>query len=108
MCIELTVDHPEHDDRGLQLWHNFNYAWLALFYAQYQRTYDLQQAGASVADPQLMSQATIYKVMTELSELAREHVEDRGLLDHEFGVWEAQITREGGSPFISGISGIAD
>ena len=93
MWIELTVDHPGHETSGLPLWQDFNHAWLALFQQQYSRIHDLQQSDAPLNDPQLMTQATIYRVITGLSELAREHVEDRGLLDHELGVWEDNITR---------------
>lgn len=95
--IGLTLDIPEQEERGYQLWRNFNIAWLALFQNQYQRSYDLQRAGSSLNQPGLMSQQVIYSVISQLSELAREHVEDRGLLDYEWGLWETDITRSGSS-----------
>lgn len=96
--LELTLDIPDQEQRGLQLWHDFNRTWLALFQAQYNRTYDLLQSGQSLNQPGLMTQQTIYDTITNLSQLARDNVEERGLLDYEWGLWEADITR-GGSPY---------
>ena len=85
--------------RGTQLWNDFNTAWLALFQAQYSRSYDLQQAGVPLNDTQLMTRDAIYGAITRIARLARDYVEDRGLLDYEWGLWEADITTGGYSAY---------
>lgn len=79
------------------MWYDFNTAWLALLQAQFRRTYDVLQSGASLGDPLLMSQNAVYSAINRISELAQENVEDRGLLDYGWGLWEANIV-EGKSP----------
>ena len=90
---ELTIDVPDQDTRGTQMWADLNHAWLALFQAQYNRVYDLQQAGASANNPHLMTHDTIYTTITRLADLAQNYVEDRGLLDYGLGLWESNITQ---------------
>ena len=89
--VGLTLDVPEQEARGYGLWRDINHAWLALLQNQFRRSSDLLEIGALQNDQNLLPRQTIIAVMSQLSELAREHLEERGLLDYEWGLWETDI-----------------
>ncbi|KAI8416600.1 hypothetical protein FOFC_02913 [Fusarium oxysporum] len=90
--LGLNLDDTNlHADR-IQLWNNFNHAWLGLG----QRQIDLMNS----SQQPLRSQSIISKVMIKKmgNELVRlcDGIERHGLVDYQYGVWEDQITAAGG------------
>ena len=80
------------DDEGLhggriQLWGDFNHAWLALF----QKQKELMESGL---DPKhgetLIPKKDLEKMGKELIKLC-DGIEKHGLVDYEYGVWEEMI-----------------
>ncbi|CCD51477.1 hypothetical protein BofuT4_P017830.1 [Botrytis cinerea T4] len=83
----LTVDEAAlHADR-IQLWNEFNAAWLSIF----TRQHDFLESGQRKQDQQtLMSLDFINKMGTNLTRLC-DSVEKYGLVDYQYGVGESQI-----------------
>ncbi|KAF5705930.1 hypothetical protein FGLOB1_7703 [Fusarium globosum] len=76
-----------HADR-IQLWNDFNHAWLGLG----QRQIDLMTSSQQLSRTQsLVSKAMIKKMGNELIRLC-DGIERHGLVDYQCGVWEDQIT----------------
>lgn len=85
--LGLTVDEAAlHADR-IQLWNEFNAAWLSIF----TRQHDFLESGQRKQDQQtLMSLDFINKMGTNLTRLC-DSVEKYGLVDYQYGVGESQI-----------------
>ncbi|KAH8174122.1 hypothetical protein LIA77_05541 [Sarocladium implicatum] len=82
--LGLTLDDASlHADR-VQLWKNFNHAWLALGRAQKEGMQSSQHSDA------LLSRDTIQKMVDDLIHLCN-GLERHGLLDYGIGVWEERI-----------------
>ncbi|KAK6823502.1 hypothetical protein PG987_013759 [Apiospora arundinis] len=78
----LATDNPQlHPDR-MKLWHEFNYAWLALLQKQ------KDMAGSGIAT--LVSEEILNKMGDEIVQLC-DGIEKHGLVDYEYGVWEGPI-----------------
>ena len=78
----LATDNPElHHDR-IKLWHEFNYAWLALLQKQ------KDMAGSGIVT--LVSEDILNKMGDEIVQLC-DGIEKHGLVDYEYGVWEGPI-----------------
>ncbi|KAG4267457.1 hypothetical protein FPRO04_12895 [Fusarium proliferatum] len=76
-----------HADR-IQLWNDFNHAWLGLG----QRQIDLMTSSQPLSRTQsLVPKAMIKKMGNELVRLC-DGIERHGLVDYQYGVWEDQIT----------------
>ncbi|KAG7429438.1 hypothetical protein Forpi1262_v009493 [Fusarium oxysporum f. sp. raphani] len=76
-----------HADR-IQLWNDFNHAWLGLG----QRQIDLMTSSQQLSRMQsLVSKAMIKRMGNELVRLC-DGIERHGLVDYQYGVWEDQIT----------------
>ncbi|CZR39379.1 uncharacterized protein FPRO_04276 [Fusarium proliferatum ET1] len=86
--LGLNLDDTNlHADR-IQLWNDFNHAWLGLG----QRQIDLMTSSQQLSRPQsLVSKAMIKKMGNELIRLC-DGIERHGLVDYQYGVWEDQIT----------------
>ncbi len=100
--MDLTVDIPDNEEiqeKDYQLWTDFNNAWLALFQKQYKETSLRSEAGELLEQPDLLSVTEIATSVTRLSSLAKEYLEDKGLVDYERGLWEEEITRSECLPF---------
>jgi hypothetical protein len=87
-CTGLNLDETSlHADR-IQLWNDFNHAWLGLG----QRQIDLMTSSQQLSRTQsLVSKAMIKKMGNELIGLC-DGIERHGLVDYQYGVWEDQIT----------------
>jgi hypothetical protein len=87
-CPGLNLDDTNlHADR-IQLWNDFNHAWLGLG----QRQIDLMTSSQQLSRTQsLVSKAMIKKMGNELIRLC-DGIERHGLVDYQYGVWEDQIT----------------
>ncbi|THV46894.1 hypothetical protein BGAL_0351g00010 [Botrytis galanthina] len=85
--LGLTVDETAlHADR-IQLWNEFNAAWLSIF----TRQHDFLESGQRKQEQQtLMSLDFINKMGTNLTRLC-DSVEKYGLVDYQYGVGESQI-----------------
>ncbi|KAG4264207.1 hypothetical protein BFJ72_g15304 [Fusarium proliferatum] len=86
--LGLNIDDTNlHADR-IQLWNDFNHAWLGLG----QRQIDLMTSSQRLSRTQsLVSKAMIKKMGNELIRLC-DGIERHGLVDYQYGVWEDQIT----------------
>ncbi|KAH7172691.1 hypothetical protein DER46DRAFT_497104 [Fusarium sp. MPI-SDFR-AT-0072] len=86
--LGLNLDDTNlHADR-IQLWNDFNHAWLGLG----QRQIDLMTSSQPLSRTQsLVSKAMIRKMGNELIRLC-DGIERHGLVDYQYGVWEDQIT----------------
>ncbi|CVL08219.1 uncharacterized protein FMAN_14149 [Fusarium mangiferae] len=86
--LGLNLDDTNlHADR-IQLWNDFNHAWLGLG----QRQIDLMTSSPQLSRTQsLVSKAMIKKMGNELIRLC-DGIERHGLVDYQYGVWEDQIT----------------
>ncbi|KAF5227938.1 hypothetical protein FANTH_14643, partial [Fusarium anthophilum] len=86
--LGLNLDDTNlHADR-IQLWNDFNHAWLGLG----QRQIDLMTSSQQLSRTQsLVSKAMIKKMGNELIRLC-DGIERHGLVDYQYGVWEDQIT----------------
>ncbi|KAK2926700.1 hypothetical protein FoTM2_013569 [Fusarium oxysporum f. sp. vasinfectum] len=86
--LGLNLDDTNlHADR-IQLWNDFNHAWLGLG----QRQIDLMTSSQQLSSTQsLVSKAVIKKMGNELIRLC-DGIERHGLVDYQYGVWEDQIT----------------
>ncbi|KAF5027319.1 hypothetical protein F66182_563 [Fusarium sp. NRRL 66182] len=86
--LGLNLDDPNlHADR-IQLWDDFNHAWLGLG----QRQIDLMTSPQQISRSQsLVSKAMIKKMGNELIRLC-DGIERHGLVDYQYGVWEERIT----------------
>ncbi|KAF4483611.1 hypothetical protein FAGAP_11638 [Fusarium agapanthi] len=86
--LGLNLDDTNlHADR-IQLWNDFNHAWLGLG----QRHIDLMTSSQQLSRTQsLVSKAMIKKMGNELIRLC-DGIERHGLVDYQYGVWEDQIT----------------
>ncbi|KAF5985952.1 hypothetical protein FBULB1_2684 [Fusarium bulbicola] len=84
----LNLDDTNlHADR-VQLWNDFNHAWLGFG----QRQIDLMTSSQQLSRTQsLVSKAMIKKMGNELIRLC-DGIERHGLVDYQYGVWEDQIT----------------
>ncbi|KAF5693929.1 hypothetical protein FDENT_1621 [Fusarium denticulatum] len=87
-CPGLNLDDTNlHADR-IQLWNDFNHAWLGLG----QRQIDLMTSSQQLSRTQsLVSKAMIKKMVNELIRLC-DGIERHGLVDYQYGVWEDHIT----------------
>ncbi|EWZ77659.1 hypothetical protein FOWG_17953 [Fusarium oxysporum f. sp. lycopersici MN25] len=87
-CPGLNLDDTNlHADR-IQLWNDFNHAWLGLG----QRQIDLMTSCQQLSRTQsLVSKAMIKNMGNELIRLC-DGIERHGLVDYQYGVWEDQIT----------------
>ncbi|KAJ0128058.1 hypothetical protein HZ326_28849 [Fusarium oxysporum f. sp. albedinis] len=86
LCLNLD-DTNLHADR-IQLWNDFNHAWLGLG----QRQIDLMTSCQQLSRTQsLVSKAMIKNMGNELIRLC-DGIERHGLVDYQYGVWEDQIT----------------
>ncbi|ENH75625.1 hypothetical protein FOC1_g10001819, partial [Fusarium oxysporum f. sp. cubense race 1] len=87
-CLCLNLDDTNlHADR-IQLWNDFNHAWLGLG----QRQIDVMTSSQQLWRTQnLVSEAMIKKMGNELIRLC-DGIERHGLVDYQYGVWEDQIT----------------
>ncbi|KAI3575384.1 hypothetical protein IWW34DRAFT_98707 [Fusarium oxysporum f. sp. albedinis] len=86
--LGLNLDDTNlHADR-IQLWNDFNHAWLGLG----QRQIDLMTSSQQLSKTQsLVPKAMIKKMGNELIRLC-DGIERHGLVDYQYGVWEDQIT----------------
>ncbi|KAK2470836.1 hypothetical protein H9L39_17067 [Fusarium oxysporum f. sp. albedinis] len=86
--LGLNLDDTNlHADR-IQLWNDFNHAWLGLG----QRQIDLMTSCQQLSRTQsLVSKAMIKNMGNELIRLC-DGIERHGLVDYQYGVWEDQIT----------------
>ncbi|CAF3446925.1 unnamed protein product [Fusarium graminearum] len=86
--LGLNLDDTNlHADR-IQLWNDFNHAWLGLG----QQQIDLMASSQQLSRAQsLVSKAMIKKMGNELIRLC-DGIERHGLVDYQYGVWEDQIT----------------
>ncbi|EXM14906.1 hypothetical protein V3481_019500 [Fusarium oxysporum f. sp. vasinfectum] len=86
--LGLNLDDTNlHADR-IQLWNDFNHAWLGLG----QRQIDLMTSSQQLSRTQsLVPKAMIKKMGNELIRLC-DGIERHGLVDYQYGVWEDQIT----------------
>ncbi|KNB15863.1 hypothetical protein FOXG_14215 [Fusarium oxysporum f. sp. lycopersici 4287] len=86
--LGLHLDETNlHADR-IQLWNDFNHAWLGLG----QRQIDLMTSSQPLSRTQsLVPKAMIKKMGNELVRLC-DGIERHGLVDYQYGVWEDQIT----------------
>ncbi|KAG5659069.1 hypothetical protein KAF25_007622 [Fusarium avenaceum] len=86
--LGLNLDDTNlHADR-IQLWNDFNHAWLGLG----QRQIDLMVSNQQLSRSQsLVSKDMITKLGNELIRLC-DGIERHGLVDYQYGVWEDQIT----------------
>ncbi|KAF4990002.1 hypothetical protein FGRMN_8776 [Fusarium graminum] len=86
--LGLNLDDTNlHADR-IQLWNDFNHAWLGLG----QRQIDLMISNQQLSRSQsLVSKDMIKKLGNELIRLC-DGIERHGLVDYQYGVWEDQIT----------------
>ncbi|KAG7403737.1 hypothetical protein Forpe1208_v016137 [Fusarium oxysporum f. sp. rapae] len=86
--LGLNLDDTNlHADR-IQLWNDFNHAWLGLG----QRQIDLMTSSQQLSRMQsLVSKPMIKKMGNELVRLC-DGIERHGLVDYQYGVWEDQIT----------------
>ncbi|SCO54202.1 uncharacterized protein FFNC_15389 [Fusarium fujikuroi] len=86
--LGLSLDDTNlHADR-IQLWNDFNHAWLGLG----QRQIDLMTSSQQLSRTQsLVSKAMIKKMGNELIRLC-DGIERHGLVDYQYGVLEDQIT----------------
>ncbi|KAM0558463.1 hypothetical protein ACHAPJ_004653 [Fusarium lateritium] len=86
--LGLNLDDTNlHADR-IQLWNDFNHAWLGLGQRQIELMTSSQQLSRSQS---LVSKAMIKKMGNELIRLC-DGIERHGLVDYQYGVWEEQIT----------------
>ncbi|KAI8396397.1 hypothetical protein FOFC_20945, partial [Fusarium oxysporum] len=84
----LNLDDTNlHADR-IQLWNDFNHAWLGLGQRQIVLMTSPQQLSSTQS---LVSKAMIKKMGNELIRLC-DGIERHGLVDYQYGVWEDQIT----------------
>ncbi|EGU72285.1 hypothetical protein FOXB_17205 [Fusarium oxysporum f. sp. conglutinans Fo5176] len=87
-CSGLNLDDTNlHADR-IQLWNDFNHAWLGLGQRQIVLMTSPQQLSSTQS---LVSKAMIKKMGNELIRLC-DGIERHGLVDYQYGVWEDQIT----------------
>ncbi|TGO31032.1 hypothetical protein BPAE_0002g01250 [Botrytis paeoniae] len=85
--LGLTVDDAERHADRIQLWNEFNAAWLSIF----TRQHDFLESGQRKQEQQtLMSLDFINKMGTNLTRLC-DSVEKYGLVDYQYGVGESQI-----------------
>ncbi|RYC80873.1 hypothetical protein BFJ63_vAg16236 [Fusarium oxysporum f. sp. narcissi] len=86
--LGLHLDETNlHADR-IQLWNDFNHAWLGLG----QRQIDLMTSSQPLSRTQsLVPKAMMKKMGNELVRLC-DGIERHGLVDYQYGVWEDQIT----------------
>ncbi|KAK8863174.1 hypothetical protein PGQ11_009409 [Apiospora arundinis] len=85
--LGLTTDNPQLYHDRMKLWHDFNHAWLALL----QKQKDLAVSGTAPQRGQtLMSKETLKKMGSEIVRLC-DGIEEYGLVDYEYGVWEERI-----------------
>ncbi|KAK2666737.1 hypothetical protein RAB80_017854 [Fusarium oxysporum f. sp. vasinfectum] len=86
--LGLNLDETNlHADR-IQLWNDFNHAWLGLGQRQIVLMTSPQQLSSTQS---LVSKAMIKKMGNELIRLC-DGIERHGLVDYQYGVWEDQIT----------------
>jgi hypothetical protein len=86
-------DHSLYEGR-MQLWREFNTAWLSLF----QKQKDMLEAGQQIQHAQsLMTQKFINGTVTDLIKMC-DAVEKDGLVDYEYGIEEESIIT--GNPLI--------
>lgn len=77
----------------MDLWDNFNNAWLALFQKQKDSTEDSLQAGISLIQPQLLTFLDIKRMSDGLIKLNDEYLERHGLVNYQCGVLEDDILK---------------
>lgn len=77
----------------MDLWDNFNNAWLALFQKQKDSTEDFLQAGMSPFQPQLLTFVDIKRMSDGLIKLNDEYLERHGLVNYQCGVLEDDILK---------------
>lgn len=88
---DLTIDNPEQHESRLELWREFNNAWLTLFGQQKIMTEDEIKTGHKPAAPKTrIDFDTCEKIGDELVELCND-IENTGLVDYETGTWEKMI-----------------
>lgn len=84
--LGLTLDNKDlHADR-IQLWNDFNCAWLALF----QKQKDLMESSLIHRPSGLISPENLEKMGNELIQMC-DGIERHGLVDYQYGVWEERI-----------------
>ncbi|KAK7906357.1 hypothetical protein PG985_016363 [Apiospora marii] len=85
--LGLTADMPELYQARLQLWQNFNHAWLALL----QKQKDMVGSGMALQrDQTLVSEERLKEMGKEIVRLC-DGIKRHGLVDYEYGVREEQI-----------------
>jgi hypothetical protein len=77
----------------MDLWDNFNNAWLALFQKQKDSMEDFLQADMSPLQPQLLTFVDIKKMSDRLIKLNDEYLERHGLVNYQCGVLEDDILK---------------
>ncbi|KAH6606369.1 hypothetical protein Trco_005522 [Trichoderma cornu-damae] len=83
----LSQDDASLHAERINLWNDFNHAWLALCFRQKEIMSSGQQLSRS---QRIMSQRTIKKLGDELIRLC-DGIESHGLVDYQYGVWEDRI-----------------
>ncbi|KAJ9130553.1 hypothetical protein NKR23_g12149 [Pleurostoma richardsiae] len=83
--LGLTSDVESMHQERLELWNNFNHCWLALFQAQK----DLFDSNLRPGQ-ELISRDRLKDMGNELVHL-NDTIEQHGLVDYQYGVWEEQI-----------------
>ncbi|KAK7920702.1 hypothetical protein PG985_008724 [Apiospora marii] len=83
----LATDNPRLYHDRIKLWHDFNHAWLALL----QKQKDMVGSGIALQDGQtLVREESLKKIGKEMVRLC-DKIENLGLVDYEYGVWEEPI-----------------
>jgi hypothetical protein len=87
----LTADDENlHSDR-INLWNQFNTAWLAVLQRQKDLTEEILQTGMTPRQPHsLISADFLDRMAKELIRLC-DNIEKHGLVDYQYGVWEERI-----------------
>lgn len=91
-CLaDLTIDNPEQHESRLELWREFNNAWLSLLGQQKIMTEEELKTGQKAALPKTRIDFDMCeRIGDELVELCT-GIEHTGLVDYETGTWEQMI-----------------
>ncbi|KAF4461630.1 hypothetical protein FALBO_11573 [Fusarium albosuccineum] len=85
--LGLNLDDTNlHEDR-VKFWHNFNYAWLGLG----QRQLELMTSSKQLSRPQGLIPKAVIKKMGNALIRSCDGIEQHGLVDYQYGVWEEEI-----------------
>jgi hypothetical protein len=83
----LNVDEVSLHAERIQLWGEFNTAWLSIF----QKQKDMLESGQQIHPPRnLLTQEFINKMANDLIRMC-DAIEKHGLVDYQYGVAEEQI-----------------